>query len=131
VRAVAWDTWAFVESALDGPRRDEVETLLEEVDVVVTAREVVVETFNFLVRATGKTDAGWRWWKALAESRVRIVETPLRELHAFTGVKDRRGGLSLTDYALGQAATSQRATEVATEDREFGRLGLTPLFAKR
>lgn len=131
MRSVAWDSWAFLEVAFDGPRRAAVERLLREVDYVFTVREVVAECFNFLVRRTRRTEEGWLWWTRLLASGVRVFEPPLNEVREFVGRSPRGGSLSFTDYVLAFAAMREGAKEVATGDHGFERLGLTPLFARR
>jgi predicted nucleic acid-binding protein len=131
MRAVAWDTWAFLETATEGPRSQEVEDALADAHAVFTVREVVAETFNHLVRVAGRTEPAWRWWNDLAASRVRVFEPPMEDLRAFMGAQRRLGGLSFTDYALAHVAMREGVEEVATEDAEFRRFGLRPLFARR
>lgn len=131
MRAIAWDTWAFLETAFEGSRAAQVQALLKEADFVFTVREVVAESFNFIVKKTGRTEEGWRWWSALEESRVRILEPSLSDLHEFMGRHNRAGGLSFTDFALAYTASLEGATEIATEDAEFRRLRFSPIFAKR
>lgn len=131
IRAVAWDSWAFLEVLSAGPRETDVADLLRATEYVFTVREVVAETFNFIVRRTGQTAKARTWWNALRASRVRVFEPPLDEVHAFVESRGGEGSLSLTDYALAFVAQREGATQVAAEDREFRRLRLDPLFAKR
>lgn len=131
MRAVAWDTWAFLESALEGSRRDDVEALLEEADYIFTVRDVVAETFNFLCRRTRRTEVAWEWWQSLRAGVVRIFDPSLDEVHAFIAGAPRGSDLSFTDYSLAWAAAKNRAQEIATEDRAFEALKMRPLFAHR
>lgn len=131
MRVVAWDTWAFVEIALELPRHAEVRALVGQDPVIVTSRDVVVETVNFLVGRTGGTDVGLAWWRDLRDSRVRVVDDALEDLAAFADERAPEGaGLSLTDLSLAKAAMDAGADEIATEDGGFRRLGLEPLFAR-
>ncbi len=130
MRAIAWDTWAFVEVALALPRGSEVQELLEEDPVVVTSRDVVVETFNFLVGRTGGADVALAWWQDLRSSRVRVIDARLEDLHRFAAEHGVGTSLSLVDLSLAFAASEAGASEVATEDAAFRRLGLDPLFAR-
>lgn len=131
MRAVAWDSWAFLEVAFDGPRRADIERLLREVDFVFTVRDVVAESINFILRRTRSTQEGWLWWTHLLESGIRVFEPPMEEIREFMERSARPGSLSFTDHALAYVATREGAKEVATGDREFQRLQLTPLFARR
>lgn len=131
MRAIAWDTWAFLETFAEGPRSDEVDALAAEADAVFTVREVVAETFNAIVKRSERTRDGWRWWAALADSRVRVFEPPLEDLRTFMESRKRVGSLSFTDHALAHVALREGIDEVATEDAEFRRFGLRPVFSRR
>lgn len=128
MRTVAWDTWAFVETARAGERADEIEALLAQSPRIVTSRDVVVETCNFLSRASARSALAW--WDALRQSPVRVVDVPLAELRARVPERDL-GRLTLTDLSLAHVAASLGTREVATEDGGFRALGLEPLFARR
>lgn len=130
-RPVAWDTWAFLESALDGPRRADVEALLDETDVVITVREVVAETFTFIARRTKRNALAVGWWRSLLESRVRVLEPPLADIFALAGGRPQRAATSFADLSLAVAALAEGAVEVASEDAGFRQLKLTPVFARR
>lgn len=131
MRTVVFDTWAFLERALDGPRSATVQALAREVDVAVTVRDAVVETFNHLVKRTGRFEAAWDWWADLRESPIAILEPSLEEVRAFMAQRRKPGRLSFVDYAVAWACEEERTREVATEDHEFRSLGLLPLFARR
>lgn len=131
MRPIAWDSWAFLETFLRGPRASSVESLLEDAGPIVTVREVVAETFNFLVRRSGRTALGWTWLKALAASRIQVHEPPLELVVGFLQRSPREGNLSFTDYALALVAKETGCESVASEDAEFHRLGLRPLFSRR
>lgn len=129
MQIVAWDTWAFVETALELPRHGEVARVLAEDPVIVTSRDVVVETFNLLVGRTGRTRVALAWWEELGKSRVRVVDQPLADLRAFAKEHVHDGALSLTDISLAKTAKELGAESIATEDAGFRRLGLRPIFA--
>lgn len=131
MRAVAWATWAFLEVLSDGPRRAEVERLLRASDFVFTVREVVAETFRFVVRRTGQIGQGLAWWKALRQSRVRVFEPPLDDVYEFAASQGPLGSLNFTDLALAYVAGREGTATVASEDAEFRRLKLNPVFARR
>lgn len=131
IRRVAWDTWAFVETYLHGPRSEEVQALGREVDVVYTSREVVAETFNFLVKRTDATREAWSWWAGIRQGRARVVQRDFEEVTGFVEEHRDEGALSFTDLSLAQIALEEGVDEVATEDDEFRRLGLVPLFSRR
>lgn len=131
MRIVAWDTWAFIETALENPRRAEIDELLAEVDAIVTVREVVVETFNYLVRKSKSQARALTWWNDLVQSRVRILQPEMNELRDYVSKTPTTSQLSLVDQSLAYAATRERIREIATEDAEFRLLGLEPLFARR
>lgn len=130
MRTYAWDSWAFLEVFYNGARAPEVQALLREADVIVTVREVVAETFNFIVRKSGSTAEAWKWWAALAQGRVRVFEPTMKDIREFVDADSRKGSLSFTDYALALVARRERVDGVATEDREFRKLGAVPLFAR-
>lgn len=130
MRGLALDTWAFVELALDGPRRAAVEEAYSEAHDLVTVHFVVAESFNFIARRGGGPQRAWLWLQSLRRSPVRVLEPRLADVEEFAAESDPRG-LSLTDCALAWAAVRDHVKDVATEDREFRRLGLHPLFARR
>ncbi len=131
MRGVAWDSWAFLETLTDGPRASAVEALLDGSDYVFTVREVVAETYGFIVKRKGRAEEARAWWRALRASRIRVFEPPLDEVWDFVQGQGNLGSLSLTDCALGFVARREASASVATEDREFRRLGLVPAFARR
>lgn len=131
MRTIAWDTWAFLEVAMDGPRGPDVEALASEVDVTLTVREVVAETFTFLARRSGGTETARDWWAELRRSPVRVVEAPLEELWKFAKAVRKPGRLSFTDLSLAWLCDRERVREIATADAEFRQLRLVPLFARR
>lgn len=128
---LALDTWAFHELFQGTPKSAEVRRVLDEAEFVFTTREVVAETFNFLVRRTGSTRIAKAWWDDLRESGMRVFEPPLDEIHSFIEEHGANGALSFTDLSLAYVALRERATGVVTEDTEFRRVGLEPLFARR
>lgn len=130
-RPVVWDTWAFLEVVTRGERSLDIEALLAETDLVVTTRDVVAETFGSLVRHTRSSQVALAWWDALAEGRTRIVDPSRDEIRRFAAGLKEVGTLSFVDLSLGVAAKSVGARAAATGDREFRRMGLEPLFAKR
>lgn len=129
-RIVAIDTWAFVEVLLHRARRREVETLLGEIDGVVTTRDVLVETSNWIVKASGDASQALGWLDEVAGGPVRVLEPSLDEIRAFGRERPVRR-LSLTDLSLAWAAESLGIREIATEDGGFRELDLVPLFSKR
>ncbi|MFA5862405.1 MAG: type II toxin-antitoxin system VapC family toxin [Candidatus Thermoplasmatota archaeon] len=128
--AVLWDSWAFIESALDGPRSLDVEALLDGAEGVVTTHHVVAETFTYLSREARSSRPAVAWWNDLRESRVRVIETSLEDIHAFASALKQVGTLSFVDLSLGTTAKTLGVRAVATADREFRRMRLDPLFAK-
>jgi len=129
MRAIAWDTWAFLEVLLDEPRAGEVGALLDAADLVVTSREVIAETFSFLARRAGNAERSIRWWDAVREGSIVVAEPTLDEIRRALPRQDL-GRLSFTDLSLAHVAKAEGIEEIATGDAEFERLGLTPLFAK-
>lgn len=129
-RAVLWDSWAFLESALGGTRGLDVEALLAEAASVVTTQHVVAETFTYVARKAASSETALEWWNDLRESRVRVLEPSLQEIHAFATSLREIGTLSLTDLSLGAVARSVGARSAATGDREFRRMGIEPVFAR-
>lgn len=127
--AVALDTWAFLEVALEKPRAPDVAALVDDVERAFTTREVVIETFSSLLHRTRSPDAAWGWWEDLRRSRVKVFEPALSDIHAFASTRDR-GALSMVDLSLGHVALRERTKTIVTEDAEFRKLGLTPIFAK-
>lgn len=127
---VAWDSWAFLEVALERPRSLDVAALLSEADGAITAREVVAETFNHIVNKTKSTATAAEWWASLEEGDVRVLEATMDDIRDFAHPLTARGSLSFTDLALGCVARREGVTLTATEDGEFRRMGLQPLFAR-
>lgn len=127
---LAIDTWGFHELFEEGPRADEVTRVIDAAEFAFTTRDVVVETFNILVRRTGGTRIAKAWWDDLIESDLRVFEPPLVEIHEFVDQHGAKGSMSLTDLSLGLVALREKASGVVTGDREFRRLGLEPLFAR-
>lgn len=130
MRTVAWDTWAFVEAALGYARKDEVQEFWQEADLVVTARDIVAETFGFITGKTGGNEHARRWLDAATSSGIRIVDPSFEDVHAY--VEDHPGATSLSfaDFALALVADQAGARHVATEDRGFRELGFDPVFAR-
>ena len=131
MRVLVVDTWAFVEMAFEGPRRDEVEAVLDEADALLTTREVVSEAFTFIARRSGATKEATAWLSALRASAVRVAEPPLGDVAALAGGLKKNSKLSFADLSVAAAAKDEGTVEIATEDAEFRSLGLRPLFAKR
>ena len=127
--AVAIDTWAFFEVALEKPRGAEVGGLMDEVERAFTTRDVVVETFTGLLHRTRSGAVAWAWMEDLRRSRVKVFEPPLEEVRTWAAAKER-GNLSLVDLSLAYVASRERTKSILTEDAEFRRLGLDPLFAR-
>lgn len=130
MRPIAWDTWAFLEVYFEWSRHDAVRTLLEQADFVFTVRDVVAETFNAIVNRTGKTEDAWTWLESLSASRIKVYEPSLSDVRQFIGEGRRTGSLSFTDSALAFAAQRDSVVEIASEDAEFRKLDLVPLFAR-
>jgi predicted nucleic acid-binding protein len=128
--AVAVDSWAFLEVALGRSRGPEVGGLVDEADRAFTTREVAVETSSAILRHTRSGAIAWAWLQDLVESRVRVYEPPLEEVRSWAASRER-GNLSLVDLSLAYCATRERTKVVATEDAEFRRVGLDPVFAAR
>lgn len=131
VRAVVWDTWAFLEVITRGARSADVEAVLQESPVIVTTRDVVAETFGALTKHARSSRVGLDWWDALSRSRIRTVDPSTEEIRRFAGELKEVGTLSFVDLSLGAAAKAVGARVAATADREFRRMELEPLFAKR
>lgn len=127
---VAVDTWAFRESVARTPRGREAEGIIAEADAPFTVRECVVEMFGAMVKAYGRAEPAWRWWEGLRATPMRVFEPPLSEIHEFIRAKGPMGALSLADWSLAYVATRERTRAVLTEDAEFRRVGLDPLFAR-
>lgn len=127
---VAWDSWAFLEVAFERPRNLDVAALMGEADGAITSREVVAETFNHIVNKTKSTATATAWWASLEEGDVRVLEASMDDIRDFAHPLAERGTLSFTDLALGCVARREGVTLAATEDGEFRRMGLQPLFAK-
>ncbi|MBI4393664.1 MAG: PIN domain-containing protein [Euryarchaeota archaeon] len=130
MRLIAWDTWAFLESYFEWPRHEAVRALLADASMVFTVRDVVAESFNHIVHKTGRTEEAWTWLESLSASRVKVYEPSFRDVYAFMGQQSRTGSLSFTDHALAYAAVRDDVVEIATEDAEFRRLDLVPIFAR-
>lgn len=126
--SVAVDSWAFIEVALGGERAAHVARALAAAGSPFTTREVVVEAFGFIHRASD-ANLAWRWWHALRAGRVRVIDIPYESLAEHLEAVARKGGLSLADHSLALAALAEGATDVLTADRGFRRLGLNPLLA--
>lgn len=125
---LAVDTWAFVELAFDRPRAQEVGEAFETATGLFTTREVVAETYGFLLRRAGTLRAR-EWLDAITTDEVPILAPPLAEIHRVLGRLPKESTLSFVDISLGLAAAGRGAEEVATADREFIRMRLTPKFA--
>jgi predicted nucleic acid-binding protein len=130
VTQAAIDTWAFLAVFFGEARSAQVEKIIGEVDAAFTVREVVAETYSAIAKAERRSSGAWEWWQALRESRIRVFEPRLDEVHAFIASKERRGTLSLADWALACVATRERTKTILSEDAEFRRVGLDPAFAK-
>jgi predicted nucleic acid-binding protein len=128
--AVLWDSWAFIETATDGPRSGDVAMLLGEAEGIFTTQYVVAETFTYFSRRSGSSRQAVAWWDHLRESRVRVLEPSTEVIHKFASGLKQVGTLSFTDLSIGAAAKAVGAHRVATADREFRRMRLEPLFAK-
>lgn len=128
---VAWDTWAFVETALGYARKGEVQRLWLESDLVVTARDVVAETFGFITGRTRSNEASRRWLAAATSSGVRIVDPSLEDVRAYIDEHPDARSPSWADFALAFVADQAGARRIATEDGGFRQLGLDPVFANR
>lgn len=126
--ALILDSWALLEIALNGQRRDEVDELFGRAGRRFTVRDVLFECNNFLMRRTRPAIAR-EWWQVMRESDVTILEPPLDEIDLMLSRIDRSSGLSAVDVSVAWAARHARVKEVATNDRGFEALGLTPLFA--
>lgn len=126
---IAVDTWAFVEIARRGPRWQEVMATLRGAARLVTARDVIAETFTLLTSRSRSSSAGWRWLSGLDPAIFNVRDPALAEVRAFMAGQDRAGNISFGDFALAMAAREAGARDVATADRGFRRLGLNPLFA--
>lgn len=127
---IAVDTWAFVERHFNGPRADEVETFLKAATQAITTREIVGETFNFIVGRTKATRMASSWLQDLRASRVEVLEPRMPEIEEF--LADLRVGakLSYGDASLCLAAQAEGIEDVATGDGGFRIAGLRPLFAR-
>lgn len=126
---VAVDTWAFRE-LLAGPRGAEVGGILDEAEAPFTVHECVVETYNYILRKTGRPERAWAWWEALRGTSIRVFEPPLADVHKFMQPRAGELALSLVDWSLAYAASRERTKAILTEDVEFRALGLEPLFAR-
>lgn len=129
MRVVAWDTWAFVESALGYRRKPAVQQLWREADMVVTARDVVAETFSFITGKTKSNRHARRWLSTILSSGIRVVDPSLEDIHDYIDNHPDAQGPSWPDFALAFVADQAGARLVASEDRGFRQLGFDPVFA--
>lgn len=129
MRVVAWDTWAFVESALGYRRKAEVQKLWRDADIVVTARDIVAETFSFITGKTRSNEPARRWLSALMSSGIRVVDPALDEVTKYIDDHREARGPSWPDFALAFVADQAGARSVASEDRGFRQLGFEVVFA--
>lgn len=125
----AWDTWAFVETALGYRRKPEVAKLWQSMDVVVTARDIIGETYTFILGRTKNPDKARQWLEAATRSRVRIVDPPLEAVVDHIAAHPEAGPLSWPDMALAYVAEQAGARTIATEDQGFQRLAFETPFA--
>jgi len=127
---LAVDTWAFLEIFFSGHKRREVEEALVKADGLVTSREVVVETCNFIAGRTGRTEPAIQWLRGMRAGRTRIVEHPMSEIEAFLGNLPTGSTLSYADASLALVADRESIAHVASEDGGFRKAHLAPIFAK-
>ncbi len=127
---MAWDTWAFVETALGYARKPEVQRFWRGTDLVVTSRDVVAETFGVITGKTGSNEHARRWLTSAMGSGVRIVDPSLEDVHAYMGEHPSATSPSWVDLSLAYVAEQAGAHQVATEDAGFRQLGLEPVFAE-
>jgi predicted nucleic acid-binding protein len=128
-RVVAWDTWAFVETALQYRRSHEVETLWESTSTIVTARDIIGETYTFILGKTRNTQTARLWLEAASQSRIRIVDPSMEDIIQYIQTRPEATRLSWPDMALAMVAEQAGTSLIATDDEGFSRLGLRPAFA--
>lgn len=128
---VAIDTWAFREIAQGTPRGLDAAAVIAEADGAFTVRECVVETYSAILHRTRRPDRAMEWWDGLRETGIRVYEPPLDEVHAFIEKRGRSLAFTLADWSLACVAERERTRAIVTEDAEFRRLDLDPLFAAR
>ncbi len=127
---LAVDSWAFIESFFSGPRRAEVDALLKNSEILVTSREIVVETFNSIVYELRRTSPANDWLQLLRSSRTRVIEPAMHDVEAFMQALGARSTLSYADSSLAFVAQSEGIAHVITEDSGFRQARLEPLFSK-
>lgn len=126
----AWDTWAFVEAALGYRRKPEVAQLWQSMDVVVTARDIIGETYTFILGRTRNPDKARQWLETATQSRVRIVDPPFEAVVDYIAAHPEAGPLSWPDMVLAFVAEQAGARTIATEDVGFQRLAFKTPFAQ-
>lgn len=124
------DTWAFVERFTNGGEAAAVDEVLTAGPRLFTTRDVVAETFTFITARTRSSAQAWKWWRTIVDLPIDVHDGSLETVVGYIARADRRGDLSFTDYSLAARASQLGATDIATADRGFRRLGLVPLFAK-
>lgn len=126
--ALILDTWAFVEHFFEGPHRASIDTRRQRATRIVTTRDVLVETFAFILRRTKRPGLAREWWRVALESDLVIHEPTLQELDATLQGTNASIGLSIVDISLVWAAQKEQVHEIATADRAFAAVGLVPLY---
>lgn len=126
--SVAVDTWAFIEVFLNGPRKAEVEALLRGAESLITSREIVAETSNFIVGRTHRVAEAADWLTSLKASRTFVYDAGRDAVETFFLRLPRSSTLSYADASLALVARQQRVVDVATSDQGFRSVSLTPLF---
>ena len=123
------DSWAFIEEFFDGPQRPQLDARRSLARRHVTVRDALVESYSYILRKTRPTVAR-EWWRVMRESSLVVLEPSLADVDAMADQTPVEAGLSMVDLAVAWAARKQKVTEVASGDRGFQALGITPLFAR-
>lgn len=126
---LAVDTWAYVEVFFNGPRKKEVEDLLKEADSLMTTRDILAETFGFIVGRTRRTSTALEWLAALRAGRTQVVSPSMDDIEDLLFQLKQDAGLSYADASLGAAALERDIGHVVSEDGGFRGLRLVPVFA--
>lgn len=127
--ALILDAWAFIEQVFDGSHRAALDARRRAAGRTVTTRDALVETYTFILKRTRRPHFAREWWRTIRESDIVIQEATLDEIDDFLRGVPGGLGLSIVDITVALAARKERTTEIATGDRAFADIGLTPLFA--
>lgn len=121
------DSWAFIEQAFDGPQSGQVGSILQKADRLTTVRDVVIETYSFIVNRGGGPQTADHWLERLKASNIRILDPRFSDIDRFHEGLPKDTGLSLVDVAVAWAASKEKTTDILTQDNGFRAVGLVPL----